>query len=629
MFGRLENTGRKKFAYTLAEMLVVMAVISLIFLALPPVTKKMFKVDETRKAHGRYECFWKTETNDDGTVKSRKLYSYTLREGQDGIERELSGDSCTFVPPVNVAYFIVYAVGGGGAGASIEDGPEHEVDSSVSRRDLEDPKRVYSLYNMYKTGNNVRGKDPQKPSWLNYFESRYSDTAAPWKDTVNDADQGKRYDVGRSSMQQPIRYRLGGSAGRVTTAFMPAAPSGVTMIISPGKGGELNSSVDDDGSVTKYGNADQEEEDSDGVITYHRSGGDGGETKIEYLRGGTRTTALTARGGKGGNGRGDNQTSMMLVGGKPGDNGASSMTAVAQKDAGFSTILEGEVQNGVNETALPYDEEYYENTGKKIYPAGRGGAGETQYVSDTSGDVYYEYDKCYFEGTNGATRYLQRWMNLLAWDNNRKMQPANVYSNDDEIKNGYRCTYSNVTGIEVERTGQCTRTGQSTYVCTVGYNDGDNTRCATSSNFVQPNALQGSSTALTNFITSAYSLMGYSNNVNYGCTQINVEYDRTTKVATLIPDPKKEDYTTTKVRKNDGTTQRYWSKFYDCTFLPDTDRITCKEKLGSTKVHKCTTTSIDDEDKVCSNGYKPVGTSAAEKKCAPQGGGDGAVVIIW
>lgn len=640
MFGQLGNTRRKKTAYTLAEMLVVMAIIALIFLALPPITKKMFKVDETRKAHGRYECFWQTETNADGTVKSKKLYSYTLREGQNNATpHEVAGTYCTFTPPTNVAYFIVYAVGGGGAGASIEDGPEHAADATVSRRDLEDKKQVYSLYNMYKTASNMRSRDPQKPNWLNYFESRYSDSAAPWKDTVTDSEQGSRYDVGRSSDQQTIRYRLGGSAGKVTTAFMPSAPSGVTMKIYPGKGGELNAVLNDDGTVTRYNNNDQVEDNSDGTKTYHRSGSDGGETKIVYLRGGTETTALTARGGKGGNGKGDNQTSMMLVGGKPGDNGASSMLAVKQKDAGFSTILEGETQNGVNETALPYDEAYQAATGTKIYPAGRGGAGETQFVIDTSGTVYYEYDKCYFEGTNGATRYLQRWMDLLAWDGNSKMRPSDVYSNDDEIKNGYRCegnTYKTVENYVVERMGQCSRknnpgSSYNLYRCTVGYNDGVNTRCADNGEYVKPNALLDTTKALTNFITSAQDLRAYNNSANFGCTQIDVQWNPTTKDTILTPNPTEDDYLTTKVDVNEEYVygRRYFSKFYDCKFLSDTDRITCKEKLSSVKAHVCAPTHVDDDDLRCSNGYKPIGTGTKDRKCAPQAGGDGAVVIIW
>ena len=51
---RLADTGKnwKESAYTLAEMLIVMAIIMLIILSLPMATKKVFKLDDIRMLLG-------------------------------------------------------------------------------------------------------------------------------------------------------------------------------------------------------------------------------------------------------------------------------------------------------------------------------------------------------------------------------------------------------------------------------------------------------------------------------------------------------------------------------------------------------------------------------------------------
>ena len=115
MLGRTGFDKFKRFnkAYSLAEVLVVMAIIMLIFLALPPVTKKVFKITDTRKAHGRFECYW-----DWDTVENKKvLFSYYSDEnGTEEGPTKISGNKCTFTPTSNTLYYMIHAVGGGGAG---------------------------------------------------------------------------------------------------------------------------------------------------------------------------------------------------------------------------------------------------------------------------------------------------------------------------------------------------------------------------------------------------------------------------------------------------------------------------------------------------------------------------------
>ena len=59
----------------------------------------------------------------------------------------------------------------------------------------------------------------------------------------------EQFDVNTISDKQQVRYRLGGSAGKVVSSFVPQLPGNLKMEIIPGKGGTISRSKDGSGGV--------------------------------------------------------------------------------------------------------------------------------------------------------------------------------------------------------------------------------------------------------------------------------------------------------------------------------------------------------------------------------------------
>lgn len=517
---RLADTGKnwKESAYTLAEMLIVMAIIMLIILSLPMATKKVFKLDDMRKSHGRYECYW--ETQEDG---SKKLMTYMAEENGRAISSESAyadEGKCVFSPPQNTIYFMIHAVGGGGAGAKL----------TTDKAQLAPVEQVSAVSYLYKSSPGLF------PDWVKFVMSK-PESERPWKDKISATGDGA-FDVNKVSFQQTVRYRLGGTAAKVVSLFVPQLPGNVKLELTPGKGGKATTNGDG-------------------------SGEDGGDTIVEFVyepgeEGGAekRFEGLVARGGVGGNGGIDGKISEMMIGSNPGDFGLSSLASITGKDAGFSDITESAEKFDALKTKISYD-------------AGAGGNGETQFVDDTSGYIFYEWDNN--DSIVNARRIGSKWEVIT------DSIGLNFYRNYGYTSN---CTDATESSVVIEREGYCTPQTAIKFDCTIGTNTSTlDTSCPDPSN----------------------------------CSHFVVNYDYGTSTATFADDtPNPTAYSPT-------------TKFYNCEFNVNTFRIRCKTQLQNVKVHKCTTPSGTFK---CANGETPTG-SGRNMKCEAKDGGDGAVVILW
>ena len=341
------------YAYTLAEMLIVLGILAIVMLSLPTITKKVFRVEETRKPHGRFECYW----------EGNKLKSYYAEESGSNVVHEVKDDEvdadgnkvCKFDPPKNPVYFMIYAVGAGGGGARIDSAnsstPAAVTNSATSYLYISSPSNW--------------------PDWVRYLMSREH---KPW------GDRGS-FDVMKTSSQQVLNYRLGGAVGRIESLFVPQMESGTTLEIIPGRGGAVSSDI---------------------LSAENASGGAGGDTYVKFVRTSGSTTerlvALLAKGGAGGNGSVIGKVSQMRLGSNPGDMGLSDYASVKAKESNFKEIGENVADSPFMRSQITYN-------------PGNSGRGETQGDADTSGQVWYEWISYTGLGEN-SRRLGSQWINI-------------------------------------------------------------------------------------------------------------------------------------------------------------------------------------------------------------------------
>ena len=129
---KIFNNNRAREGFSIAEMLMVLLIISFLILAIPPIIHKKYEKRVNRGEHGRYEC-WVTT---DGQV--REFYATEkngiedpayINAAEGGTEKEplgkvigtvAGGARCKFDPTSkapNAAYFTFQAIGGGGGGS--------------------------------------------------------------------------------------------------------------------------------------------------------------------------------------------------------------------------------------------------------------------------------------------------------------------------------------------------------------------------------------------------------------------------------------------------------------------------------------------------------------------------------
>lgn len=113
---------RKNFygaGFTLAEMLLVLFVVSIIAISTMPLVAKKLKVMKSSLGHGRYECYWYGDDLKERLYKNNKLIF-------DNVVSSCSFKPTEMAPKAN--YYIIQAIGGGGGGAySGENSDRQEV----------------------------------------------------------------------------------------------------------------------------------------------------------------------------------------------------------------------------------------------------------------------------------------------------------------------------------------------------------------------------------------------------------------------------------------------------------------------------------------------------------------------
>lgn len=538
------NKNQRCNAYTLAEMLIVLMIIMMVLLALPQATKKVFKLTDTRKSHGRYECYWQTQS--DGT---KKLMTYTAEENGRKIESEskyASDNKCVFKPTANTIYFMIHAVGGGGAGAVIGE--------EFSELEAAEPKSQAISYL-------TPSAEGSWPKWVSWVKNTKSCSDIPWCKTVFDSvlkedveKYNTNFDVNMVSGQQILRYRLGGTAAKVVSMFVSQMPGNATIEIYPGKGGDMKRT--DDGS-----------------------GESGEDTVINFVYPDKKIEALRARGGTGGIGNIDGRQSFTLVGGPATDFELSTKAAIKGQSSGFGDIVESAEQFDAMKSKVPQD-------------AGTGGNGETQFVTETAGNILYEYDN-----NNGLAMVIRRVES--SWINATNLISKHFYTHDN-FPTKPSCENVTLPTFVLKRNGYCdlveteSNYSKNVYKCAVGRIPA----------------------------TVINDITGGGNPTNNTWSKFTVTHTLSTNLVEISPNP---------------TAFSASTPYFDCTFDTNYRTITCNTQLSSVAVHKCTQ---KNSTYVCANGDKPLcpdsdgkykecGSNVADMKCPAHAGGNGAVVILW
>lgn len=106
------NFKRKRFlAFSLAEAIITLLIVSLITLAAIPVITKKHR-DRNHEKHGAFACYWSGNT-----LVGKYLINGEKTNAKTTYDEKEKRHGCIFDPPVGAKNFVVTAVGGGGGGA--------------------------------------------------------------------------------------------------------------------------------------------------------------------------------------------------------------------------------------------------------------------------------------------------------------------------------------------------------------------------------------------------------------------------------------------------------------------------------------------------------------------------------
>lgn len=182
-------------AFSIAEMLVVLGIVSFLAIGMPAVNFKKNELKTQRSLHGRYECYY----------NGNALMQYSVTESGVATGPTAVG-TCSFTPPPSAVFFFVHAVGGGGGGVAATN-----VTTYTASIDTVNIRR-----------NNVMGY----PEWM--------------KDVLRakqlPATTNLEYVTKAEGLRAFFKYGNSGGAGQTVSMFFPAL-NNVTLAMTPGLGG--------------------------------------------------------------------------------------------------------------------------------------------------------------------------------------------------------------------------------------------------------------------------------------------------------------------------------------------------------------------------------------------------------
>ncbi len=204
----------KMGGFSLAEMLVVMLIMSFLVLGVPAVHFKKTELKTKQSLHGRFECYYNGST---------LMSNYINEEGVREVATVGAATGCTFKPPKNAVYLLVHAVGGGG-GASNYTGGKTVTPKTES--------------NTYSTANDF-------PQWIRDVQG-FGKLPVPTTTPPS-------YTAKRQGNYAIIRYGNAGQPGKTQSIFFPKLTN-VEITMKPGKGGALGQPGEK--TVVKFNGAD-------------------------------------------------------------------------------------------------------------------------------------------------------------------------------------------------------------------------------------------------------------------------------------------------------------------------------------------------------------------------------------
>ena len=597
MFRYTDDIMKKRYsAYTLAETLIVMAIIAIVIVSLPGATKKLFKLDTIRSSHGRFECYWKTENG------NKTLWQYQVMETGDGKVSTIAngpapgGEVCEFTPPDTYPYMILHAVGGGGSGVDVAANPAGEnQDMDIVYKDNV-PAPEERLKNIsYHTAISYLYSNARElwPDWIKYtkrsdysaFNKNYWEATAVFKRRI-------------------LKYGPSGTSGKLKSLFTPKLPQNTfALVLRPGQGGSLGS-PDNDGN---NGNPSYIN------IAYSKAGRDTCRGYTGNGCSGDCCNMVVAEGGKGGtisfregavNVRKVPTTAVQLAGGAPGDYGVSEYSSVKTKTSQFLNALSNDSTDA--------------NLNSQIQVAnvnepgpGDGGRGANHFVNNTAGLAIYEINQYGTVKTTGRVENSY-WRTVEV--------PKGAYSQVNNCELVNMSNYRNaLSDIRVKRIGYCHNQGS--------YSGRNARHCALGDIRWSDNK---------DYKINIWGYWGFFDNWNLKKPAIDVI------VVMKMNSTKDVDYIEPAYPSgiNSGVKGQVYGLFTKdstkpfskdnntCTYNSSENTIECMQRINvdssdnaNAKIHWCTQQTGNSK---CSNGATPV-----NGKCQAQRGGDGAIVILW
>mgnify|MGYP002623270869 CR=1 FL=1 len=589
-----------RHGYTLAEMLVVLAIVSMVMLAMPPVTKKVFKVDATAKKHGRVECYYNSEG---------KLLQYTATELGPSRPEEVENTKatyCSFIPPSNATYIMIHAVGGGGAGKDVDSDYDFARNKSTANARS---TISYSTPGLW-------------PEWFRYLlQHRPSELKL---------DYSNAFELQKTYTRQKLPFGISGQAGETVSLFFPQLSSTTEIRMYPGKGATVG--TNSDGEDTKV------------EFVYNYNDPSSSETK----------EVIKAKGGV--SGKDTYNFSTELYGGRATDFGIGSLQAVTIKSSKFEDLLED-----ANSSALKTMINRTENcvggnsTCWSGLNAGYGGNGGYYYLDNGSngdllaGDFVYQVNN-YVERYDGGYLNSSGEFTQNSTPDNPKYKSSNYgqyafYRNRKTRTNHW---YIVTKFIDKKFYNRNSLNGKCSLV--------DNPVGET---YLQGTCFQHQAASRSNYYYCTVPYLKNSDDiamVNYQYPELFAVYDTTwaSRALTFQVDPETGNVVKTMCQYDSDTcynphyrmdyagegesgdswggvkykrcesANNYFNK-NDCTFDRNTLITQCKLKIKATQGrHHCVG---DDKNTNYKNSDERI--TCQNNKCGALNGGNGAVIIVW